>query len=121
MSANSPILSFYSIQKEFLDVKVIKEFCKINHKITIKSSNLYIAYIECLDFRYIKNLQLGILLFKTGQGFITVITFSKFDPLNVQSVDFKLSNLKIFGRNLERTKVIRVKYYLDNISLYFRS
>ena len=52
---------------------------------------------------------------------MNVITFTDFDPKNPKNITLKLSELKIFGRNLEREKVLRVHPYPGSVSLYFRS
>jgi hypothetical protein len=74
-----------------------------------------------VDFKYLKNLKIGIMIFKAGQGFLNLITFTDFDPANPKNVTLKLANVKIFGRNLERSNVLRVKSYEDHASIYYRN
>lgn len=60
-------------------------------------------------------------MFKAGQGYMNVITFENFDPANPKSVELKLADLKIFGRNLERKKVVRVLNHPTSVDLYIRT
>ena len=61
------------------------------------------------------------MVFKAGQGYMNAITFSGFDPENPSKINLSLADLKIFGRNLEKQKILRVLETSSGYSLYVRT
>lgn len=52
---------------------------------------------------------------------MNLITFTGFEPDGSSKINLQLSGVKIFGRNMDKGKVLKDVHHEDSIDLYFRS